>query len=110
MLPAKQRMNSREVEKLCASPHHLHGEYLHIMYTKAGSAKASVTVSKKIVKKAVDRNHWRRRLYHALRIHWDSIPPDTHLLLVLKKEGVGVSFKKLELEVGKLLKRLSARV
>lgn len=40
-------------------------------------ARAAVVVSKKVAKSAVVRNRIRRRVYEALRRHWDAVPAQT---------------------------------
>lgn len=46
-----------------ASGKRFHGEHVTVVYTKAADFRASVVVSKKVAKNAVDRNRLRRRAY-----------------------------------------------
>lgn len=63
-----------------------------------------VSVSKKVSKKAVERNTVRRRVYSALKDHTKSIEPSLYLF-VAKKGAQSVRGEALAKELGTLLKQ-----
>ena len=73
----------------------------------AGESRFSFSVSKKVCKKAVDRNKHRRRGYAAVQKHLDSIKSGFFCFLSFKKGSGGISFAALEKEITDLLKASS---
>ncbi len=67
MLPKRRRLSAREVKEVMASGRPRRASLLSAKYTPNSSLlRASAVVSKKVAKKAVERNRLRRALYRAL--------------------------------------------
>jgi ribonuclease P protein component len=67
MLAKNERLNRADFSKYFASGRRTHGKYLTTIHTPLPGFVGSVVVSKKVAKKAHDRNRIRRRLYSILR-------------------------------------------
>jgi ribonuclease P protein component len=63
-------------------------------------------ISKKISKKAVERNKIKRRLSVALESKIDSLAAGTRIIFLVKKEILGKSVKEIEMEVDKLVVKM----
>jgi ribonuclease P protein component len=66
MLSKEERLGRRDFSRYFASGTRFHSPHLTLSYTAAPTLQASVVVSKKVAKKAHERNTIRRRLYAAL--------------------------------------------
>jgi ribonuclease P protein component len=67
MLPKSQRLSRAAFVGYFAGGKRFHAPYLTIVYHPTASFQAAVVVSKKVAKKAHERNTIRRRLYAVLR-------------------------------------------
>jgi ribonuclease P protein component len=61
----------------------------YIANTRRTESRLAVVVSKKISKKAPERNKIRRRLYEAVRLRWPMIKPGYDLVITVFDERVG---------------------
>ncbi|KKQ31407.1 MAG: Ribonuclease P protein component [Candidatus Shapirobacteria bacterium GW2011_GWE1_38_10] len=78
-------------------------ELFSIVWLKKSGEKAfGAIISKKISKKAVDRNQIRRRLMEAVRLNMDIFPQGFRGIFLVKKNIL----KKSETEVEECLKKL----
>lgn len=68
------------------------------------SKKFGFIVSKKISKKAVDRNKIRRVLSEIVRKNLDKFEKGTRLVFLTKQEILGKKMEEVEKEVGKFIK------
>lgn len=69
-----------------------------------GFTRVTVVVSKKITKKAVERNRIRRRVYEVMRLNMDKVPKQQdYILVVYSKAVLDMPFKALEKLVGELV-------
>ena len=69
-----------------------------------GFMRLAVVVSKKVIKSAVGRNRIRRRVYEALRVNFEDIPPATdYVFVVFSKDVLDMPFKDLEKILGDLV-------
>lgn len=101
MLPAKNRLNlSGRNHKGRVLTRRLESRDLLIRLEEANNFKAAVVVSKKVAKKATDRNRIRRLLTEALNEYIDKT--SAHLVVYAKKNFAD---KKKE-DVAKILKEL----
>lgn len=67
MLPKRRRLSAREVKDVMTTGRPRRASLLSAKYIAGGSPlRASAVVSKKVAKKAVERNRLRRALYRAL--------------------------------------------
>jgi ribonuclease P protein component len=66
MLKKHQRLTRSEFETYFKQGKRFHSEHLTLIYLPHSSFHAAVVVGKKVSKKAVERNHIRRRVYALL--------------------------------------------
>lgn len=67
MLPKTRRLKAGEVKKVIKEGRSLRASFLSVKYSATSSPlRASVVVSKKVAKQAVERNRIRRAVYRAL--------------------------------------------
>jgi ribonuclease P protein component len=66
MLKKQARLTAREVREVIANGRSTRASVLSAKYMPAKQLRASVVVSKKVAKRAVDRNRVRRAVYRAL--------------------------------------------
>lgn len=67
MLPAKNRLNLKYFKRAAGSKKVGSEDFLIIASKKPDSFKLGISISKKVVKKAVDRNRIKRLIAEALR-------------------------------------------
>ena len=78
-----------------------------LRYTRNGLDKSRfcVVVSKKISKRAVDRNRIRRRMYEILRTNYDKIKIGFDFMIFAKSGALTAGFKEMQEELIDLLKK-----
>ncbi|HVY73089.1 MAG TPA: ribonuclease P protein component [Candidatus Paceibacterota bacterium] len=82
MLPKNRRLNAREVAEVLAKGRSARATYLSAKQLPGTVPfRASAVVSKKVAKRAVERNRLRRALYRALQ---DIKGSGTHVVFVQK--------------------------
>ena len=69
---------------------------------------ATVVISKKVAKKAVDRNAARRRLFALLQRHWETLRPGCAIVVTVRSEVASLSPVELEKQLLSALDRSSA--
>ncbi len=67
-------------------------------------SRAAVVVSKKVAKKAHDRNRIRRRMYETLRTQWQTIPGSYDLVYIVSSHRIA------ELPAPKLTEEITAAI
>jgi ribonuclease P protein component len=82
----------------------VHSEYLTVVYTPFPTFHGSVVVSKKVSKKAVERNRIRRRIYHTLANHAPSSQTGV-FIVVVKPPYINLTRKQAKSEVEALVVR-----
>lgn len=65
--------------------------------------KFGFVISKKISKRAVDRNKIKRRISEVLRKRLSDFRPGTRMIFLAKKSLLGTSVKDIEMEINKLI-------
>jgi ribonuclease P protein component len=68
--------------------------------------KFGMVISKKISKKAVDRNKIKRRLMEVLNKNLSGFKKGQRILFLMKKEALKASVDNFEKEVGKLISKI----
>lgn len=108
MLPKKRRLTRKEIPLLLRGKRS--GSEHIIMYVLENSenvlkhsGKFSISVSKKVAKKAVDRNKIRRRGYVIIMDNLKKINPKNDYLFTLKSGTMTLSYQNLREEILKLL-------
>ena len=106
MLPKSHRLDAEGHKDAALIGKRYFGEYL-VLKTLNSKEKSlfSVVVSKKIEKKAVDRNSARRRVYAILRDLYKSVPGPIVYIVSLKKSIIAVSHEELKKEIDFLFKK-----
>ena len=79
--------------------------YIKALQTRQPISRCAVVVSKKVAKKATDRNKIKRRVAEIVRVNWDKITPGYNLIISLKQDIATLDQSKLEHEVLECLKR-----
>jgi ribonuclease P protein component len=105
MLPKNKRIPRSLFSEILKSRHFTHSAHFSLRIGVSGekTARAAVSVSKKVSKSAVVRNSIRRRTYSALAPHLPSL--STGLYLVVAKSGAEkLKGEALNKEIGALLK------
>lgn len=104
MLSKKNRLSRRECESLLRDKTKIfHTPSLFIRAAHKNEFKAAVAVSKKVFKKAVERNRMRRVIYSAFNTYLD-IP--VHILVSAKKGIKDIQPEKIREEIKGLEKEL----
>ncbi len=82
----------------------------YVQNSRRPDSRLAVVVSKKISKKAPERNRIRRRLYEAIRLQWSMIQPGYDIVVTAFDERVGtISPTELTQAVDELLQRSNIR-
>ena len=110
MLKAKNKLNSVEFSKVFFKGKKLHSDNLMVTYLSGmPQFKAAVVVSKKQTKTAILRNYKRRVVFNAI----DSVNKEyaqntngVHLVVMVKKGSLGISYAQIEKEIGQLIQRI----
>jgi ribonuclease P protein component len=109
MLPKNRRLNRPQFSNVLSlgkrftSPHFL----LYVFKDKVSTpSKFAFSVSKKIAKKAVDRNRYRRQGYSVISKQEKNIPTGFLCIFIFKKGIYPISFFEMEKEIVVLLSNL----
>ncbi len=105
MLPKSKRLTTEEIESL-SNGKSVFGTLISMRAIKSDTLKFAVSVSKKVVPLAVDRNRLRRRIYAALPSLIPEIKTPVFIMFMPKKEILVASMDVLKSEIGALLRKL----
>jgi len=109
MLPrAKRLTKQRDFIKLAQQGRSIFGPLATLRMRQITGEKSRVAfiTSTKVMKKAVDRNRAKRRMREAVRANWNLVPPEMHLLFILKPEACTVEYKLMIEEVARLISKI----
>ena len=67
MLKKQNKLNTKDIKELITAGKRVYGTLFSVVYKPKNTNKFGVTVSKKVYKKAVDRNRAKRRVFGALK-------------------------------------------
>lgn len=107
MLPQKNRISRRSFDDVFTKGQFFGGEYLSgkvLNFDNNSESRFSCVVPKKSLKRAVDRNKLRRRVYSALSPLLSKIKPGFAIILFVKPSLLTVEFKDLQVMLINLLK------
>ena len=104
MLPKASRLTSKEIEALSLGKTVFSGP-ISLRFVTQKETKFSISVSKKTLKRAVDRNRLRRKIYSALEIPIKKIKTAAYVMLMPKKECLDVKNEVLSTELEKLFEK-----
>ena len=102
MLPKKERLKAGEFSTYSRANVKKKSPHLFLEYTHNKTFKASVVVSKKVSKKAVNRNRIRRVLYSILAQNQPMLPTGVYIVRV-KANASDTSVLYLKKELRRLL-------
>ncbi len=86
MVSSPFRLSRKDFPQFLKTGHRFHSTHFTLVYTLRDTLKASVVVSKKVAKNAVDRNRLRRRAYGVIeRLH--KTESRTGVFIVMYKSG-----------------------
>jgi ribonuclease P protein component len=104
MLPKKHRLSkTAEVKHTASRGRSFFNPFLVIKVTKAEQAKATVIVSTKVSKKAVERNRLKRLTREELRNKMEQLKPGNYALII-KPAAESITGTQLRAEINKALK------
>lgn len=109
MLGKNYKLNSVQFKIVFDNGRTIHSNVLAIKYlTGQDDFRAAAVVSKKHTKTAVLRNYKRRIIYNILKNlqNQDTVPPNTHLIIILKKTGLNQTPSVLEQEIKSIIKKI----
>lgn len=105
MLKKKQRLSRSEFTNLLKRGKRLHGDHFSLLYTPAEETKCGLVVSKKIAKKAVERNKLRRKIYAVFGENL-TVLPHLHCVLLTRPAITTLSHEELKREIETLIKTI----
>ncbi len=98
MLKKRDRLTTREIESLSLGKS-VFGTLISLRILPAKKTKLAATVSKKIIKTAVDRNRMRRRIYAATEAVLSQVRTPAIVMIMPKKECLTLPFTELATEI-----------
>jgi len=75
-----------------------------LVLKKRADRKIGFLISKKVSKRAVDRNRIRRLLAESVRVNLKNMKNEVWVVFLVKKRMLGMKFEETEKEVGKMMK------
>lgn len=107
MLPQKNRVTTQEFKEILKIGLRISSENISISYVKNDNQfKASVVVSKKVSKKAVDRNYQKRRVREAIRRVFYPFTQKNSVVFFVKRNISKNDFSEIVSEVERLSKKI----
>ncbi len=105
MLKKNQRLTTEAFDQFFKTGRRYHTPHLQLIYTPHPVFHGSVVVGKKVCKRAVDRNRWRRRAYNALYQLTKQTNQSGVYIVVLKPTAITLSFAALRQEIATVVGR-----
>lgn len=107
---ARRLTKKRDFMKLATQGRPIYGSCAALRVRKIAGVASQVgfITSTKVMKLAVDRNRAKRRMRALLREVWNEVPPNVHLLFVLKPEVATIPYTQLQEEVVRMLSKIPA--
>lgn len=98
MLPKKNKLNSFFFKIFSRKGQVVHTPLfsLRLIKHKYNNFRASVIVSKKIARKATERNLLKRRFFSVISQNKDLFKKDTSYVFMLKKDSVDAEFQEIK--------------
>ncbi len=109
MLALKYRLKKqRDIDKVFASKKVIFGRNIIINFTENNLPYSRFTfvISKKVAKRAVDRNYFKRILRHIAHLHIINEIKGFDFVVVAKKESQQSTFEEIETEATSLFKKI----
>lgn len=95
----------RDFEKIRKKGRFFSDDFITISFLKNNLSicRVSVVVSKKILKRATERNRLRRQIQEAIRINFSKVKPGFDIMILTKKNLS--DFKKIENQIVEIFKK-----
>ena len=109
MLPKKQRVTKKLFDQVYTLGKSFHAPHLFMKVLKTGKTeqnKASVVVSKKVAKKAHDRNTIKRRTLSLLNPYIKAKKNGLQVIVFMKKGADSITFQDLKKEIDEVWKKI----
>jgi len=109
MLPKSHKLNTQQFSTVFETGKTVHSDFFMAKFIPTPDGdnfRAGVSVSKKYIKTAVGRNYKNRQIYDALQQYTDK---PYWVVLVLKKEGVDISFEEIEKDLEKVFGKMDKK-
>lgn len=109
MLKKNQRLTKKQdFTKLATQGRSVFGPFatMRVRPVRENEKRVAFITSTKVFKKAVDRNRVKRRMREVVRGLFTIIPPNVHLLFILKPEALKAPYPGLVAEVERLLTKI----
>jgi|SRR3989344_6203080 len=104
MLSKRERLSARDISSLSIGKS-VFGAHISLRYVFTSTKKFSVSVSKKVAKRAVDRNRIRRRVYSVLRDVKGDVKKSVFVMIMPKKECQTIKLEEIKSELMTLFKK-----
>lgn len=105
MLPKKERLKRQEFSRFFSVGTRINSPSLQLIYSPYPSLHASVVVSKKVAKGAVQRNRLRRRIYDMVRRYRSEEEASGVYIFIVKPAALNKTFSDLQNEVKASMER-----
>ena len=106
MLKKTDRLTKKAFDTYFKSGRRLHGKYMQLIYTPLEQFHGAAVVGKKVSKKAVLRNQYRRRLYNALYQLKIEQELTGVFICITKPTVASATYSELKLELAELISRV----
>jgi len=106
----KLELGKKDFDRILKSKSKFYSNNFILRFSKNELSKSRfcVVVSKKISKRAVDRNRIRRRTYEALRLNYDKIKPGFDFMIFAKLSVLKLSYSDIEKDLLYIFKKAKA--
>ncbi len=98
MFKKSKRINSREFTTVFKKGKKSFSSFFQII-TFGGECKVAVVISKKKIKKRIQRNREKRRILHVIKKITEQYPLSTNMIIFLQKDTQNLTFNELEEEL-----------
>lgn len=104
MLPRSERLSRSDFELLKKRGARIHTELFTLSYVFTPTLGVGVVVSKKVARRAVDRNMMRRRVYAVFRDIKHDLKT-AYIVVFIKKEGAKTTYSYLKKTLDQAIQR-----
>jgi ribonuclease P protein component len=99
LLPKKFKLSGFLVSQIIKKGKHWGSPFFTLRYFPLENSLFSVVVPVKVDKRAVVRNRIKRQIYEILRLNLNKFKPKLGIVILVKKEILGKSYREIEKEI-----------